>query len=212
MAPLNRTYEIWIGGQASGKTYNLRKRAIYLSRLRSIQGVFICDRLNEYQPKDMPGARRYRAFADYLMDDELPRIAIFQLDANALEYIPVFREAINQGDIALVLDEAYSFAPSGGGRFSGCEELQSIVYSGRHLLNVENELRPTHLLVGVQYPKTIYHGIWQQSRTILASKLAGKANKNWVVDNFGDNDWITNQRLQQYQFKALRGNLPKTNI
>jgi len=202
-----RIFEFWTGGQASGKTWQLRRRIAELSKKPSIRSVFICDRLGEYSDC----GTLFVKFGDYLACEKIPRVCVFNFGINADLYRPIFREAIGNGNIVLVLDEAYDFAPAGS-TWRGADDLLQIVLAGRHLRNYENTLCQVHLLVATQYPRQVHHSIWSQAATVCASKLTGDNAADWLRGNFGKEALLKNQGLGVHVFQVLRpenGKLPK---
>jgi len=202
---MKRRYEMWIGEQKSGKTHNLRRRIRVLATRRSVTSVFVCDRIGEYS--DL--GERVRSFAEYveIAADTIPRIVVFQLGPDADRYDVVFREALELGHCAIVLDEAYEFAPSGS-TWRGSARLKQIVFSGRHLPNIDGDECPTHLLIAAQYPRSVDHNLWGQAYTILSAKLRAENSRKWISGNFGDDALRRADALGEYQWTALRGSLP----
>jgi len=130
-----RIYEVWIGEQSSGKTYQIRRRIGELSARARISSVFVADRLGEYRDLGFVA----HSWGEYLAEAAergIPRVVVFCLGDDPGAYEPLFREAIEVGGVVLVLDEAYSFAPSGS-TWRGSPTLKKIVFSGRHLPNAQ---------------------------------------------------------------------------
>jgi len=204
-----RHYEIWIGNQGSGKTHQLRRRARLLAANSRVDCVLICDRLNEWGDFERLQARVYNHYADFVgdMGEGIPRVAIFQLGVDADAYDLVLLWAVRQGNCAVLLDEAYAFAPSGS-TWRGSDVLQRIVFSGRHLSNEIGEECVTHLLIGAQYARTMDHSLWEQARVIMCGRVEGKTQEQWIRENFGEEKWASVKRLGEHEWTALRGSRP----
>ncbi len=211
-----RIYEFWTGRQrVAGKTTALRSRVRWLAGHRSVLSVWVFDRLNEWGRPDALarlGVRStaiYRRFSDYHDAEEHPRVVIWQLGAAAANYDRVLAEAAQLGDVAIVLDEAYEFAEAGGS-WTGSEVLRSIVFAGAHLpRRRDGEMRPTHLIVACQYPKSVHSQIWQQAYTVMVGVLAGKAAFTWVRDNFGDEVEGYARDLKPFEWLCVHGERPE---
>ena len=199
---MKRVYEIWIGEQTSGKTFQLRNAIKSLSTRKSIDCIFICDRLGEFG--DLPRCEIVRDWSDMSRFDELPRIISFQFGPDAEAYNIVFREAIEQGNVCIVLDEGYEFAP-GGASWRGAQELKAIMFSGRHLRNIAGKLCPIHLIVAAQYPKSIYHQFWGQANCVMCGVISGENTRNWIKGNFGEVQLKAVDMLNKWEWFPLRG-------
>lgn len=196
---MKRIFEFYAGGQASGKTYQLRKRVEELAQKKSITSVFVCDRIGEYEDLGVV----CRKLADYYQHEHIPRIVIFSLGLDVTAYEPVFDEAIDQGGCVIVIDEAHEFAP-GGSAWRGAESLHRVVLAGRHIRNCQNKICQTHLVIATQYPRQCHHSMWSQAETIKASILRGDLASDWIRGNFGKPAAETNARLALHQFQTLR--------
>lgn len=208
-----RKFELFIGGQAAGKTYTIKRRIRHLAHLSSISSVFIFDRLHEYSSSDFfdIDALEVENLADFVSlrkSDTLPQVVIFRFGTDHAQYEWALTFAVECGDVYILIDEAYDFLPTAS-RWPGSDVLRDIVYAGRHLRAADGELRPTHIGLAAQYPRTLYLGAWQQASTILATKLEGESNRRWIVDNFGAEKWNENQKLKLYRWGILRGEMPR---
>lgn len=203
----DRIFEFWTGGQASGKTWQLRRRIAELAKRPSIRSVFVCDRLGEY----LDCGEVFYKLSDFLTKEKLPRVCVFNFGIHADLYRPVFKHAIGNGKVVLILDEAYDFAPTGSS-WRGADDLLQIVLAGRHLRNWENELCQVHLLVATQYPRQVHHSIWSQAATVCASRLTGDNAADWLRGNFGKAALEKNSLLKEHVFQVLRpenGKIPR---
>ena len=203
----NRIFEFWTGGQASGKTYQLKRRIDELSRRKTIKSVFVCDRIGEY----LENGQVFYKFSDYLSMDKMPRVCVFALGLEPRAYDRIFKEAITQGDVVVVIDEGYEFAPAGA-QWRGCVDLQRIVLAGRHLQNCQNQMRAVHLLVATQYPRQVHHSLCSQAAVVCSSRLLGDNATDWIRGNFGQAAAAENATLKEHVFQVLRpenGKLPK---
>jgi DNA helicase HerA-like ATPase len=149
-----------------------------------------------------------RSTSAYLQLEEIPRVVIWQLGRHVSQYVRPMLEAVELGDVAIVLDEAYEYAPSGA-RWTGPDVLRDIVLAGRHLARADGEIRPTHLVVATQYPRTVHHLIWSQAYTVMVGVVAGEQTASWLRDNFGDQALAAVRELKPYQWQAVAGVRPE---
>jgi hypothetical protein len=206
---LDRVYELWIGAQKSGKTTALRARVRWLAHMRSVTSVWVFDRLNEWQPGQLglKSCSVYKHTSDFLRNDEIPRVVIWKLGTEIAPYESVLAEAVRLGDVAIVLDEAYEWAPAGA-VWTGSHVLREIVLAGRHLEAVDGELHATHLIVAAQYPKSMHLLLWSQAYTVLVGKFSGEATAEWIRGNFGKTALSECEALGQFRWTAVRGERP----
>jgi hypothetical protein len=208
-----RVYEFWSARQRQGKTTAARSRVVDLAHHASVKGVWVLDRLGEWRPRDLPlrSCVVCHSIGEFEALDTFPRCVIWHLGANAENYQGVLREAIRVGDIALVLDEAYEFAPSGS-RWTGSEELRDIVLAGAHLAREsDGEMRPTHLIVLTQYPKTVHHLLWAQAYVVMVGVSSGSQTFAWLRENFSTPDYDAEaavSALRDYEWENVRGERP----
>lgn len=179
-----RYYEVWISRQQRGKSTALRARARALSRDPAVSSVWIIDRSNEWPGRFEIEFTRYGDVADYIRDssEEIPRVIVWQLGKDVEKYEDVFKEAIYLGGVALIIDECYKFAESGQKWQS--DALEDICLAGRHLENSDGELDRVHLILAVQYPKTMRHLLWSQSNEVYCGQIVGELSRKWVHGNF----------------------------
>lgn len=206
----DRDFVLLIGAQGSGKTYQLRRAVVWYARQHRVSSVFVCDRVGEFSglEGDVSIVRDGDDWDDVEQLFRLPRVVVFQHGLDGAAYDYVFHEAILEGDCVLVLDEAWEYAPQGA-RWVGSEHLQQIVLAGRHLANARGELRPTHLIVATQYPRTVYHLIHGQANTVLCSRVEGEATQQWMRANFAEDRVALANAAQDREWVALRGTLPR---
>lgn len=208
-----RVYEFWTAKQRAGKTTAIKARAVDLARHPSVHSVWILDRLGEWAPRDLPLASVviWHDLADLARANEMPRLVIWRRGQDAEAYTSILAEAIALGDIAIFIDEAYQFAPSGA-RWTGTDELQSIVLAGAHLPRRDDrELRPCHLVVAAQYPKSVHHLMWAQAYTIMVGASSGENTFEWLRQNFSTPDYDAPARvaaLPLYSWECVRGKRP----
>lgn len=206
----SRIFELWIARQKTGKTTALRSRVRALYHDRGIRSTWVLDTLGEW-----PGALDLVDVTavtpesyDQVTAAGLPRVMIWRVDPDdhdTLEWI--WQEAIAQGDVALVLDEGYLYAP--GPHWRASVLLKRIVLQGRHLPDMRRELRPTHLIISAQYPRTLHLLVWSQADTILVGQIEGRATLQWCADNFAEPAQLeTIRELRPFQWIALRGSRP----
>jgi hypothetical protein len=209
-----RIFELWCGHQGSGKTYRLKRRALFLASRSSIRSVFILDFKNDYvaeaqwfkQHAETEVFRSMGDLVDYVRENDghFPRICICRCEPGDSFYMSMLDLAIIEGSVALIIDEIWLAAPSGA-RWTGAESLQKIVLAGRNLENANGDLCKVHLLVAVQYPRSAHALFTDQCRVIKCSRMEGERSKSWVKDNFGQKALSDNQRLGPHQFQDLRG-------
>lgn len=208
-----RVYELWCAKQRAGKTTAIKCRAVDLARHPSVASVWVLDRLGEWTPGDLPikSCVVWRDLSELRRSDELPRLVIWRRGSDAAAYLSILQEAIAIGDVAIIIDEAYEFAPSGA-RWTGSDDLQSIVLAGAHLpRRADGELRPCHLVVACQYPKTIHHLMWSQAYTIMVGASSGENTFEWLRANFSTPDYDAPgavARLKLYRWECVRGDRP----
>jgi len=207
-----RRYVFVVGGQASGKTFQLKNAIRHEASLVSVTAVFVCDRLNEYRDAGVI----FKSYEEYItavsLSDEIPRVCVFQLGTDVKSYDVVFREAIEQGGVTLVIDEAYQFVPGGGGgTWRGSEDLQSIVLAGRHLENVDGKMCVVHLYVAAQYPRNCDTLLHSQAYTVMCGTIEGENAASWVKENTGVDGKVELARVRalgKWEWTCLRGTRP----
>jgi hypothetical protein len=145
---------------------------------------------------------QYVAYCD---NDEMPKVCVFHFGVDGEAYEEVFREAISLGHVALFLDEAYEYAPTGS-TWTGPPELKRICLQGRHLRNFKGDLCPCHLFASAQYARTLHPRIWAEARTVYVGRIEGEADKKWVKENFGEEKLRKVESLRQYRFCKVRDN------
>lgn len=212
---VGRVYEFWTGRQrVAGKTTALRSRVRWLAHRKSISSVWVFDRLGEWSRPDnvkrlgIRSVRVYDRERDYVIDEELPRVVVWRLGTDPDRYGRVLAEARAIGDVAIVLDEAYEFAPTGS-RWTGSIILREIVLAGAHLpRRSDGEMRPTHLIVAAQFPKSVHHLVWSQAYTVMAGRLSGKNSFDWLRDNFGEEIESRARDLDPYHWICVHGTRP----
>jgi hypothetical protein len=169
--------------------------------------------LAEWAPRDLPvrSCVICRSIGEWDSLDEFPRVTIWRLGSRAEAYTPLFREAVALGDVAIILDEGYEFAPAGSS-WTGREELREIVLAGAHLARAsDGDLRPTHLLVATQYPRTVNLLLWSQAYTVMVGVSSGDATFKWLRENFDAPKYSASEvvaRLKPYQWECVRGERP----
>jgi hypothetical protein len=196
---MKRIFEFWAGAQGSGKTYRLRIRIKELAARPSITSVFVCDRIGEYEDT----GQCFRSMSEYFERETIPRVCVFSFGLNPELYEPVFREAVEQGNVVICLDEAHEFSPAGA-TWRGSETLQRAVLAGRHIRNCKNEMCKIHLLMATQYPRQCHHSMWSQAETVYTSKLRGDLSRDWIRGNFGKEAMLHNKLLKDHVFQRLR--------
>jgi hypothetical protein len=206
-------YEFWTARQRAGKTFALRARAVDLARHPSVLSVWILDRLGEWYPHELPLASCVVCsdLPALLRASEMPRCVIFRLGQDPHAYTSILKAAADLGDVCVVIDEAYDFAPSGA-RFTGSDELRAIVLAGAHLPRAEDgEMRPVHLLVAAQYPKSVHHLLWSQAYTVIVGVSSGDNTFEWLRSNFSTPDYdavVAVASLPLYSWECVRGEMP----
>jgi len=202
-----RYYEVWVGRQRSGKTTALRARARALAADPAVSSVWILDRTNEWPGRFEYEFTRYASVADYLADEDpdLPRVIVWQCGHDPAAYDEVWTEAIEVGNVAIIADECYQFAPAGP-KFSGSPDLERICLSGRHLQNAEGEHCVTHLVLALQYPRTMHHLLWSQAEEVYCGLIMGEQSRTWVKHAFDRSDFAALDAVDQvdrYDFVPL---------
>lgn len=182
-----RLFCAYVGAQGTGKTYQLGERILDLRSDEAVTSVFVLDRLREFSE---PTARPVSSRAEYLRmiekcDGTIPRAVSFQLGLENDDYQWVLDEAIELGDVAIVIDEAYSFLPSGQ---PIKEPWKSIVFAGRHLDTADGRSRPCHLVLATQYPRTVHAEVWSQANEVWCSRLVGDRARFWIRDYYGTDE------------------------
>lgn len=209
-----RMFEFYAGRQRqAGKSTALRARARWCARKASVRAVWWLDIGNEVDPArfHLPpeSVRVYRSVSDYHADDEFPRVVVWKLGENVDDYTPVIVEAVELGDVALFVDEFYEFAPSGMG-WTGSRVLRKVVLAGAHQSRRDDgAIRPTHLFVATQYPRSIHHLVWSQAATVMCGVLSGEQSYDWVKANFGKEALAKVQALRPHEWICLFGKRPE---
>lgn len=210
MRTIPRVFEVWVGEQRSGKTTALRARVRWLARMRSVTSVWVLDRLREWTPGQLglTSCVVCRSLADYLKQrEEIPRVIIWQLGTDVAAYERVLGEAVYLGRIALVVDEAYEWAPAGA-TWTGSKTLREIVLAGRHLEDGAGELCETHLLIAAQYPRSMHHLMWSQANVVMVGRFSGENTSRWLAQNFGKPTLARCAALPEFGWCAVRGERP----
>jgi hypothetical protein len=202
-----RIFELWLGSQASGKTFALNRRIHQLARSDLVSSIWVLDSTGEW-PLDtsIDDLVVIEAWHEYRnLGDELPRVIVFR---NALEWVTwprLVEEAQAQGKVLLVIDEAYNWLPSAGALEPSA---RSAILSGRHLPALDRRLYPLHIIAAAQYPRSVHHLLHEQAPVIITGRLEGELAESWVVGNFGREAWEHVAALEQWQFVTLRGERP----
>jgi hypothetical protein len=208
-----RMFEFYAGCQLlAGKSTALRARARWCASKASVKSSWWLDIGNEVDPArfHLPPAavRVYRSTSEYFADEEFPRVAVWKLGEDVESYTPVIAEAVELGDIALFIDEFYEFAPSGMG-WTGSKILRRVVLAGRHQPRRDDgDIRPTHLFIATQYPRTIHHLVWSQAATVMCGVLSGEQSYDWVRANFGKEQLVRVKALKNHEWLCLKGTRP----
>jgi hypothetical protein len=209
---MNRIFEAWYGAQASGKTYQLRRRAAVLSRRPSIRRVIVLAPPGEW--RDLAAPVSLGDLSAELWDNRrgqppvLPRVELG--DRESLE--AVVQTATAWGDCALVLDEAAFWIPSG---LSG-ENLRRMypattaaILRGRHLARMDGQDRPIHLLFASQYGRTVHHLLNEQASTIMVARPDGGLSFKWISEFSSPRVARQAEELGRHQWLAIRGRDPR---
>lgn len=208
---MNRIFEAWFGAQSSGKTYQLRKRAVSLAARKSIRAVVIVAPPGEWKdiarPVDLGGLHfevgRESQPGPILVSD------IKIGDAARLER--VIRALVSWGDCALVLDEAWAWIGLGSVEVLKARSpmLLQVLVRGRHLERMDDRQRPTHLLLASQYPRTVSHLVGEQAATILVAKPEGELFARWIKGLTSRDLYQRSLELGEHQWLAIRGRDPR---
>lgn len=209
---MNRLVEVWVGPQASGKTYQLRRRydaLVQRTRIRSVHVIappgewhdkfHIALRPGERDWMSPPGSDPGQTEQGVLWDVPLE-------DHGALDC--VLRDIVAVGDCVVILDEAWAWAPAGA-TWRGSPRLKDVLVRGRHLERFDGELRPTHLILATQYPRTLHHLVREQAATVMVSRLQGELGDRWVRQYAGETAQRRMRRLGKHQFAAIVGRDPR---
>lgn len=208
---MRRIFELWIGDQSSGKTYQLRRRLGMLAARTRIRSVHVIAPPGEWVDLTgsslRPGDRSWMAPPDLPLGEfkavvgwDVPLERHDQLDR-------VLADVVLVGDCAVILDEAWAWAPPGS--WTGSSVLRDIIVRGRHLERFDGRLRPTHMVMATQYPRTIHHVLREQAATIMVGSLAGELGGEWVRSVAGRDALRRVQRLGRWEWTAIRGRDPR---
>ena len=211
---MRRIFELWVGSQRSGKTYQLRRRALALAERPMIRTVHVIAPPGEWLDIcDSPGAidpllvdlAEWSTQTGILLWD-VPLDEHGRGDRRRLDR--VLEIAVGVGDCAVVIDEAWSHAPPGQ-QWRGSGRLLDVIVRGRHLETWGGDLRPTHILMATQYPRSIHHQIREQADTIMIGRLHGDLSHQWVRAHCGSDAERRVRRLGEYQWTAGLGRDPR---
>lgn len=202
-----RYFEVWVSKQRAGKSTALRARARALAKDPDVSSVWVIDRGNEWPGRFEYEFTRYGSIAAYLSDgrDDVPRVVVWQMGVEPRAYKEVWKEAAYIGDVALIVDECYAFAPSGP-QFRGGRDLERILMSGRHLETASGEQERVHLILAVQYPRTMHHLMWSQANEIYCGQVMGEQSRQWIKANFDRADFNALERIdaiERFDFLPL---------
>lgn len=199
---MKRHFIFLAGEQASGKTFQITHAVRWFAARPQVHAVFVCDRLGEYVDE----GEVFTSFAQYVqycIDKPIPRVCVFCFGMDRAPYYQVEQEAIDEGNVCLVIDEAWEFSPSGSS-WRGGPALKEIVFAGRHLPNRQGKLCKVHLVVAAQYPRRCHLDMHQQANCVLASSLEGENARDWVKQNFKPGSLERVDKLQQWEWTVLR--------
>lgn len=200
---MKRHFIFLAGEQGSGKTFQIYHGIKWFAAHHYVDSVFVCDRLGEYSVSGEV-FNDFAQYVQYTADQPLPRVCVFQLGMTREPYYLVEQEAIDQGNVCLVLDEAWKFSPGGTGTWRGGEALEKIVFAGRHLPNRQGKLCVVHVIAAAQYPRRCHVDMHQQANVVLASRLEGEAARDWVKQNFRPGSLERVDKLREWEWTVLR--------
>lgn len=206
---IRRIFELWIGGQRTGKTFALMARARALAaNARDVSSVWIMDVTGEWNSFEAADVAHVRSWADYLKtcDPDMPRIIIFDDAASWVSWASLVDEAQAQGCVAIILDEVYKWLPPDS-RLD--EAAERAILSGRHLPALDRGLYPLHLVCACQYPRSVHHLLREQAATICVGKVRGELAESWIRGEAGKDAWDRIQAMPDLHFTVIRGERPK---
>jgi len=205
---VNRVFELWVGEQGSGKTYQLRNRVCALARRPSIRSVLVLAPPGEWRDllPIMP--------VDNLVNDDgaLIRYAIVECELGSISSLEtVLRLARHYGDVAIVIDEAWAWIPAG--TVARAKAVQPILFDsvvrGRHVERWDRQLRPLHLIAATQLPHTVSHVVRDNAFTIMMGQTQAMDALTWVRGKAGVDAQRRVEKLQRYEWTAIRGRDPR---
>lgn len=177
-----RIFRAFVGQQGSGKTYQLGEQVRHLRANPRISTTWIFDRLEEFDDVAL-SARSIGQWHEQVSEkNAYPRATAWQLGLEPDAYVELLPLAVAIGDVAIVLDEAWTWLPSGKPMDA---TLARIVFAGRHLETEDGRSRPTHLVLATQYPRTVDPRVWAQVGEVFSSRLVGDRALGWVRDYYG---------------------------
>lgn len=209
---MNRVFEYWVGSQASGKTYQLRRRSLALASRASIRRVIVLAPPGEW--RDLADPCPLRSMGELLIDAPAPRPPILPSVevGNPVGVESVVRTCGAWGDCAIIMDEAALWIPSQltvESLRSRSPALFSALVRGRHLARSDGLERPLHLVIAAQYPRSVHHLVTDQARTIMVSRPAGELTQDWIRGNGGRAALMRSLELGEHQWTAIRGRDPR---
>lgn len=203
---MSRVFELWVGAQMSGKTYQVKRRILALAKRPTIASVLVADRLGEYG--DCGTVYRSREELGNDCRETLPRVAVCQFGIGVEAYEVLYQLAEYEGHCVLVLDEARQVAPPGAA-WRGSPRLERIALAGRHLPNRAGKLCETHLIVALQHPKGLHVTIREQASTVMVGQLHGGNALRWVSEEFGPSVQKRVEQLGEHQWLCAQGKDPR---
>jgi hypothetical protein len=211
---VNRIFEVWWGQQATGKTYQLRRRATALSQRPSIRRVIVCAPVGEWRDiADLVSV----SDLDYATQDyHAPRPPVVVSDLDLADHAGlerVARKLTQVGDCAWILDEAALWLPSNWTvetLRTRMPKVFAVLVRGRHIERlVDYQERPTHLIVAAQYAKSVHLIAREQAAVVMVSRPSGAAASDYIRDEAGPEALAGARALSQYQWTAIRGRDPR---
>lgn len=212
---MNRVFEVWFGSQSSGKTYQLKRRARALAERKTIRRVIVVAPWGEWRDTADPTA--IEDLEDDLQDWDRPRApVVVRVDAEGLGdpivLERIMRQACRYGDTAVIVDEGASWIPASWSTDTLRKSLPrtyDVILRGRHIERIDGEIRPTHLIVAAQYPRSVHHLVYGQASVIMVARPHGQHVKDFIRGHGDDHSLPRALALGQYQWTPIKGRDPR---
>lgn len=195
-------------GKGWGKTVFLARRAAYEATMPSVSSVLIVDPPDSFRDVAERAAwPRWTTWADFqdgcAYRGRVPRVNVFSFGADTADvpaYKPVFDFAVELGDAVLIVDEAQLFAPK---TRRAMPELVKIAAMGRHLRAGDGSERQTSLVIASQTWTGVGLEVRTQIRTVIAGRMAGRANHAMLVAEVNERAKVILDELKFHEWVVL---------
>lgn len=203
-----------VGPKLWGKSVFAVGWARDLGQQGSIRSVFYFDPVNRLRACE--GFEHFYSveqFFSWLHEHEhWPRLAMFHLGDRPEFYVPLFKHSTHHGGIAIFVDEAARFFPSGKHLVPEAERIASLC---RGLPDHDGVPRKHYLILASQRATGIEPSIRDNCDLVLVGRLRGKGDQDWARSIYDVDALDHIAKLEPHQWHVLEpagGTVPKVKI